>query len=76
MFIDREIDFLLGRDFCYLKKIIRSNIDEIDLRIRDVGNDSVSIVFRSIEEFFFEDVFIELEFFFIREEFVFLDELR
>lgn len=76
MFIDREIDFLLGRDFCYLKKMIRSNIDEIDLRIRDVGNDSVSIVFRSIEEFFFEDVFIELEFFFIREEFVFLDELR
>lgn len=76
MFIDREIDYLLGRDFCYLKKIIRSNIDEIDLRIRDVGNDSVSIVFRSIEEFFFEDVFIELEFFFIREEFVFLDELR
>lgn len=76
MFIDREIDYLLGRDFCYLKKMIRSNIDEIDLRIRDVGNDSVSIVFRSIEEFFFEDVFIELEFFFIREEFVFLDELR
>lgn len=55
--------------------MIGSNIEEIDLRIWDVGNDSVSIVFRSIEEFFFEDVFIELEFFFIWEEFVFLDEL-
>lgn len=70
-----ELDQLLGRGFCYLKKVIGVVVEDVDLRVCDQGNDSVSIVFRSIEEFFLEDVFIELEFFFICEELFFL-ELR
>lgn len=76
MFTDREIDQLSGRDFCHLKKITRSNTDEIDSRIRDAGNDSASTAPRSTEESLSEDVFTESELSPIREELVSSDELR
>nr|KAF6405429.1 oxidation resistance 1 [Rousettus aegyptiacus] len=71
-----EIDQLSGRDFCHLKKIVRSNTDEIDSRIRDAGNDSASTAPRSTEESLSEDVFTESELSPIREELVSSDELR
>ncbi|XP_014643599.1 PREDICTED: oxidation resistance protein 1 isoform X6 [Ceratotherium simum simum] len=71
-----EIDQLSGRDFCHLKKMTRSNTDEIDLRIRDAGNDSASTAPRSTEESLSEDVFTESELSPIREELVSSDELR
>lgn len=76
MFTDREIDHLSGRDFCHLKKVTRSNTDEIDSRMRDAGNDSASTAPRSTEESFSEDVFTESELSPIREELVSSDELR
>lgn len=76
LFTDREIDQLSGRDFCHLKKIVRSNTDEIDSRIRDAGNDSASTAPRSTEESLSEDVFTESELSPIREELVSSDELR
>lgn len=76
MFINREIDQLSGRDFCHLKKMIRSNTDEIDSRTRDAGNDSASTAPRSTEESLSEDVFTESELSPIREELVSSDELR
>ncbi|XP_058420765.1 oxidation resistance protein 1 isoform X4 [Diceros bicornis minor] len=71
-----EIDQLSGRDFCHLKKMTRSNTDEIDSRIRDAGNDSASTAPRSTEESLSEDVFTESELSPIREELVSSDELR
>uniref|UniRef100_A0A8D0ILM3 Oxidation resistance protein 1 n=3 Tax=Sus scrofa TaxID=9823 RepID=A0A8D0ILM3_PIG len=71
-----EIDHLSGRDFCHLKKVTRSNTDEIDSRMRDAGNDSASTAPRSTEESFSEDVFTESELSPIREELVSSDELR
>ncbi|XP_075405482.1 oxidation resistance protein 1 isoform X3 [Tenrec ecaudatus] len=49
------------RDISHLKKATRSNIDEIDSRIRDAGNNSASTAPRSTEESFSEDVFTESE---------------
>ncbi|XP_077023583.1 oxidation resistance protein 1 isoform X3 [Tamandua tetradactyla] len=71
-----EIDQLSGRDICHLKKMTRSNTDEIDSRIRDAGNDSASTAPRSTEESLSEDVFTESELSPIREELVSSDELR
>ncbi|XP_057590787.1 oxidation resistance protein 1 isoform X7 [Hippopotamus amphibius kiboko] len=71
-----EIDHLSGRDFCHLKKMTRSNTDEIDSRIRDAGNDSASTAPRSTEESLSEDVFTESELSPIREELISSDELR
>ncbi|XP_019606152.1 oxidation resistance protein 1 isoform X4 [Rhinolophus sinicus] len=71
-----ELDHLSGRDFCHLKKITRSNTDDIDSRIRDAGNDSASTAPRSTEESLSEDVFTESELSPIREELVSSDELR
>ncbi|XP_036685906.1 oxidation resistance protein 1 isoform X3 [Balaenoptera musculus] len=71
-----EIDQLSGRDFCHLKKMTRTNTDEIDSRIRDAGNDSASTAPRSTEESLSEDVFTESELSPIREELVSSDELR
>ncbi|XP_073086059.1 oxidation resistance protein 1 isoform X3 [Manis javanica] len=71
-----EIDQLSGRDFCHLKKMTRSNTDEIDSRTRDAGNDSASTAPRSTEESLSEDVFTESELSPIREELVSSDELR
>ncbi|XP_032981899.1 oxidation resistance protein 1 isoform X4 [Rhinolophus ferrumequinum] len=71
-----EIDHLSGRDFCHLKKITRSNTDDIDSRIRDAGNDSASTAPRSTEESLSEDVFTESELSPVREELVSSDELR
>uniref|UniRef100_A0A8C3W574 Oxidation resistance protein 1 n=1 Tax=Catagonus wagneri TaxID=51154 RepID=A0A8C3W574_9CETA len=71
-----EIDHSSGRDFCHLKKVTRSNTDEIDSRMRDAGNDSASTAPRSTEESFSEDVFTESELSPIREELVSSDELR
>uniref|UniRef100_A0A8C6BG43 Oxidation resistance protein 1 n=2 Tax=Monodon monoceros TaxID=40151 RepID=A0A8C6BG43_MONMO len=71
-----EIDQLSGRDFCHLKKMTRSNTDEIDSRIRDAGNDSASTAPRSTEESLSEDVFTESELSPIREELISSDELR
>ena len=76
MFTNREIDQLSGRDFCHLKKVTRSNTDEIDSRIRDAGNDSASTAPRSTEESLSEDVFTESELSPIREELISSDELR
>ncbi|XP_036904273.1 oxidation resistance protein 1 isoform X3 [Sturnira hondurensis] len=69
-------DQLSGRDFCHLKKVTRSNTDEIDSRIREAGNDSASTAPRSTEESLSEDVFTESELSPIREELVSSDELR
>ncbi|XP_016079753.1 PREDICTED: oxidation resistance protein 1 isoform X2 [Miniopterus natalensis] len=71
-----EIDQLSGRDFCHSKKMTRSNTDEIDSRIRDVGNDSASTAPRSTEESLSEDVFTESELSPGREEHVSSEELR
>ncbi|KAM8785496.1 oxidation resistance protein 1 isoform 3-T3 [Rhynchonycteris naso] len=71
-----EIDQLSGRDFCHLKKMTRSNTDEIDSRIRDAGNDSASTAPRSTEESLSEDVFTESELSPKQEELVSSDELR
>ncbi|KAG8524082.1 Oxidation resistance protein 1 [Galemys pyrenaicus] len=71
-----ELDQFSGRDFCHLKKITRSNTDEIDSRIRDAGNDSASTAPRSTEESLSEDVFTESELSPIREELISSDELR
>ncbi|XP_036119674.1 oxidation resistance protein 1 isoform X8 [Molossus molossus] len=71
-----ELDQLSGRDFCHLKKMTRSNTDEIDSRIRDAGNDSASTAPRSTEESLSEDVFTESELSPVREELVSSDELR
>ncbi|XP_043339313.1 oxidation resistance protein 1 isoform X3 [Cervus elaphus] len=71
-----EIDQLSGRDFCHLKKVTRSNTDEVDSRIRDAGNDSASTAPRSTEESLSEDVFTESELSPIREELISSDELR
>nr|XP_059851037.1 oxidation resistance protein 1 isoform X2 [Delphinus delphis] len=71
-----EIDQLSGKDFCHLKKMTRSNTDEIDSRIRDAGNDSASTAPRSTEESLSEDVFTESELSPIREELISSDELR
>lgn len=76
MFTDREIDQLSGRDFCHLKKMSRSDADEIDSRIRDAVNDSASTAPRCTEESLFEDVFTESELSLVREELVSSDELR
>lgn len=76
MFTNREIDQLSGRDFCHLKKMTRSNTDEIDSRTRDAGNDSASTAPRSTEESLSEDVFTESELSPIREELISSDELR
>ncbi|KAI4539642.1 hypothetical protein MG293_010037 [Ovis ammon polii] len=71
-----EIDQLSGRDFCHLKKVTRSNTDELDSRIRDAANDSASTAPRSTEESLSEDVFTESELSPIREELISSDELR
>ncbi|XP_065751839.1 oxidation resistance protein 1 isoform X2 [Phocoena phocoena] len=71
-----EIDQLSGRDLCHLKKMTRSNTDEIDSRIRDAGNDSASTAPRSTEESLSEDVFTESELSPIREELISSGELR
>ncbi|XP_023581758.1 oxidation resistance protein 1 isoform X3 [Trichechus manatus latirostris] len=65
-----EIEQLSVRDFCHLKKMSRSNPDEIDSRVRDIGNDSASTAPRSTEESFSEDVFAESELSPIREELI------
>ncbi|KAM9626309.1 oxidation resistance protein 1 isoform 5-T5 [Trichechus inunguis] len=65
-----EIEQLSVRDFCHLKKMTRSNPDEIDSRVRDIGNDSASTAPRSTEESFSEDVFTESELSPIREELI------
>ncbi|KAF6100484.1 oxidation resistance 1 [Phyllostomus discolor] len=69
-------DQLSGRDFCHLKKMTRSNTDEIDSRIREAGNDSASTAPRSTEESLSEDVFTESELSPVREELVSSDKLR
>ncbi|XP_053516791.1 oxidation resistance protein 1 isoform X4 [Artibeus jamaicensis] len=69
-------DQLSGRDFCHLKKMTRSNTDEIDSRIREAGNDSASTAPRSTEESLSEDVFTESELSPVREELVSSDELQ
>ncbi|XP_054446364.1 oxidation resistance protein 1 isoform X5 [Pteronotus mesoamericanus] len=71
-----ELDQLSGRDFCLLKKMTRSNTDEIDSRIREVGNGSASTAPRSTEESLSEDVFTESELSPVREELVSSGELR
>ncbi|XP_012578456.1 PREDICTED: oxidation resistance protein 1 isoform X2 [Condylura cristata] len=71
-----ELAQISGKDFCHLKKITRSNTDEIDSRIRDAGNDSASTAPRSTEESLSEDVFTESELSPIREELISSDELR
>ena len=76
MFTDREIDQLSGRDFCHLKKVTRSNTDELDSRVRDAANDSASTAPRSTEESLSEDVFTESELSPVREELISLDELQ
>ncbi|XP_023401709.2 oxidation resistance protein 1 isoform X5 [Loxodonta africana] len=65
-----EIEQLSVRDFCHLKKTTRSNPEEIDSRVREVGNDSASTAPRSTEESFSEDVFTESELSPIREELI------
>uniref|UniRef100_A0A2D4LUE1 Oxidation resistance protein 1 n=1 Tax=Micrurus spixii TaxID=129469 RepID=A0A2D4LUE1_9SAUR len=62
------------KDLCHFKKITRSNTDEMELRMRDTGNDSASTAPRSTEESLSEDVFTESELSPIREEI--LDDLR
>ncbi|XP_039592907.1 oxidation resistance protein 1-like isoform X2 [Polypterus senegalus] len=65
-----------GRDLYHTKRIPRSNTDEMELRLRDTGNDSTSTAPRSTEESLSEDVFTESELSPIREELVSSDELR
>ncbi|KAJ8273112.1 hypothetical protein GJAV_G00097570 [Gymnothorax javanicus] len=64
------------RDPCQLKRILRSSMEEAELRRRDTGNDSTSTAPRSTEESLSEDVFTESELSPIREELVSSDELR
>ncbi|XP_071064088.1 oxidation resistance protein 1 isoform X3 [Dasypus novemcinctus] len=71
-----EIDQLSIRDICHVKKMTRSNVEEIDSRIRDAGNDSASTAPRSTEESLSEDVFTESELSPIREELISSDELQ
>ncbi|XP_006892384.1 PREDICTED: oxidation resistance protein 1 isoform X2 [Elephantulus edwardii] len=71
-----ELEQLSVRDSCHLKKMPRSNIDEIDSRVRDAGNDSASTAPRSTEESCSEDVFTESELSPIREELISSDEPR
>ncbi|KAF7247008.1 Oxidation resistance protein 1 [Varanus komodoensis] len=71
-----NVDQLSVKDLCHFKKITRSNTDEIDVRMRDTGNDSGSTAPRSTEESLSEDVFTESELSPIREELVSSDELR
>ncbi|XP_028917999.1 oxidation resistance protein 1 isoform X2 [Ornithorhynchus anatinus] len=63
-----EAEHLSVRDLCHFKKMPRSNMDEIDSRVRDTGNDSASTAPRSTEESLSEDVFTESELSPIREE--------
>ncbi|KAM6454086.1 oxidation resistance protein 1 isoform 3-T3 [Liasis olivaceus] len=69
-----DVGQLSVKDLCHFKKITRSNTDEMDLRMRDTGNDSASTAPRSTEESLSEDVFTESELSPIREEL--LDDLR
>ncbi|XP_045416871.1 oxidation resistance protein 1 isoform X2 [Lemur catta] len=71
-----EIDQLSGKGFSHSKKMTGSNTEEMDLRIRDAGNDSASTAPRSTEESLSEDVFTESELSPIREELISSDELR
>ncbi|XP_053099606.1 oxidation resistance protein 1 isoform X2 [Hemicordylus capensis] len=71
-----DVDQLPVKDLFHLKKITRSNTDEMDTRMRDTGNDSASTAPRSTEESLSEDVFTESELSPIREELVSSDELR
>nr|XP_006113067.1 oxidation resistance protein 1 isoform X2 [Pelodiscus sinensis] len=71
-----DVEPLSVRDLCHFKKITRSNTDEMDLKVRDTGNDSASTAPRSTEESLSEDVFTESELSPIREELVSSDELR
>ncbi|XP_074842860.1 oxidation resistance protein 1 isoform X2 [Carettochelys insculpta] len=71
-----DVEALPVRDLCHFKKITRSNTDEMDLRVRDTGNDSASTAPRSTEESLSEDVFTESELSPIHEELVSSDELR
>uniref|UniRef100_A0A670XQP6 Oxidation resistance protein 1 n=1 Tax=Pseudonaja textilis TaxID=8673 RepID=A0A670XQP6_PSETE len=69
-----DVGQLSVKDLCHFKKITRSNTDEMELRMRDTGNDSASTAPRSTEESLSEDVFTESELSPIREEI--LDDLR
>ncbi|XP_070604310.1 oxidation resistance protein 1 isoform X2 [Erythrolamprus reginae] len=69
-----DVGQLSVKDLCHFKKITRSNTDEMELRMRDTGNDSASTAPRSTEESLSEDVFTESELSPIREEL--LDDLR
>lgn len=75
-----EIDQSSGSDFCHLKKMTRSNTDEIDSRIRDTGNDSASTAPRSTKSLFLKTL-MELELSPLQEErvsffFISSDELQ
>ncbi|XP_056679171.1 oxidation resistance protein 1 isoform X4 [Monodelphis domestica] len=75
-FLPIEVDQLSVRDISFLKKMTRSNTDDLDSRIRDTGNDSASTAPRSTEESLSEDVFTESELSPIQEEIISLDELH
>ncbi|XP_030301811.1 oxidation resistance protein 1 isoform X2 [Calypte anna] len=71
-----DLDQLSVRELCHSKKAAKSNTDEMDSKIQDIGNDSASTAPRSTEESLSEDVFTESELSPIREELVSSDELR
>ncbi|KAM4704631.1 oxidation resistance protein 1 isoform 2-T2 [Rhinophrynus dorsalis] len=64
------------REFCHFKKMSQCNINELDTKMWDTGNDSASTAPRSTEESLSEDVFTESELSPIREELLSSDELR
>ncbi|XP_041104602.1 oxidation resistance protein 1-like isoform X3 [Polyodon spathula] len=72
-----DLEYLIsGRDPCHVKRIARSNTDEMELKLQEKANDSTSTAPRSTEESLSEDVFTESELSPIREELVSSDELR
>ncbi|XP_058868675.1 oxidation resistance protein 1-like isoform X3 [Acipenser ruthenus] len=72
-----DLEYLIsGREPCHVKRISRSNTDEMELKLQETANDSTSTAPRSTEESLSEDVFTESELSPIREELVSSDELR
>uniref|UniRef100_A0A8C5MGW3 Oxidation resistance protein 1 n=1 Tax=Leptobrachium leishanense TaxID=445787 RepID=A0A8C5MGW3_9ANUR len=64
------------RELCNFKKASQGNVNELDTKTWDTGNDSASTAPRSTEESLSEDVFTESELSPIREELLSSDELR
>uniref|UniRef100_A0A8C5QQT0 AH domain-containing protein n=1 Tax=Leptobrachium leishanense TaxID=445787 RepID=A0A8C5QQT0_9ANUR len=63
-------------ELCNFKKASQGNVNELDTKTWDTGNDSASTAPRSTEESLSEDVFTESELSPIREELLSSDELR